>query len=144
MVIAIIFDGDDQDKISRLVLGMDRSKIPPWYWNFPGGPVRSEDVVPNRIHDDFEAAGNAVKRIVKKRTGLTVHAQVIQVRWRPNTGDNLYIFAGVADFNELVHPTGERVVQVFSADEIKKLDDLFPVHHIAFHQALKWIHGETE
>lgn len=141
MVTVVVFDGNDQGRSTKTVLSMDRSKVPPWHWNFPCGLVHPEDVDPNHPFDDFTAAGNAVKRIVKKRTGLEVQARVIQVKWRPNPQGKLYLFVGVADFNKLVPPTGEMVVQVFSVDEVKKIDYLFPSHHIAFVRVLKWMRG---
>jgi 8-oxo-dGTP pyrophosphatase MutT (NUDIX family) len=127
------------EKTSRFALVIDRSKPEPHYWKFPGGKIDKEDVDPEHPHDDQKAADNAAVRETKEETGLNV--QVMQLGKIPKKNHTLYMYMGLADFQELT-ATGDEgeIVKPFSLEQIKSLQALgnfFPNHLPILHEALR-------
>lgn len=89
-IIVLIGDGT-----SDVVLIRSRST---GRWRFPGDRIREEDIDPAHPNDHSTSAGNAVSRITRERTGLTV-LKMQRIVVSRNPVGRLFGFAGYADFS---------------------------------------------
>ena len=105
------------EKTSAFVLIKSKST---GLWRSPGDRIRDEDIDPINPKDRIKAASNAVKRITRERTGLTV--QVRRVVTIHRESGTLYGYAGLADFGKFSPNDGGENTRIVPYQEVPSLD----------------------
>lgn len=104
-------------------------------WRFPGDRIRDEDLGTDCSCDRDAAAKNAVSRIARERTGLSVRIKRVVTMHRPV--GMFYGYAGLADFARFA-PRDEDIVRIFPLCNIP-ISEMTPIQRMTFDRVMQWI-----
>lgn len=127
-VLGVIID----ERTSRIVLtkkaGID-------LWRLPGGLITLEEFPLLSVVQKECQASAIFKAILKDWTYLTVANLKLIMTWEKPVGGEIYIYAGLSDFQQL--RKSERI-RSFSSDEVPRLNTPM-VHRFVFREVLEEI-----
>jgi ADP-ribose pyrophosphatase YjhB (NUDIX family) len=133
-VLGVVFDVHSD----RIVLVMEPRKPLHQFWKFPADFIESKDSDSGYPDDIHRAAINAVRRIVKEKTGL--EAEVVLLGTQQRKGHVRYLYMGAADFSHMAEKGSEgEIPDSFSVNEIENLSTFLRSHRSILMMAIEKI-----